>query len=521
MKQKSFVLPMLFSMMLVMASCSSNENKGTTNTETETTSEITTSEEATSVEETTEDDTFVGEKVKVKAVDASNANLVSAVLDVGTEFQPGPAKITIVGGVMLDIPTYGGPGFTEKNISRIFVVINGENYSINKLPNSDEEKISQIDVDVIIPEEDFNVFVHYQTVATNDEGFNICIDQGEHVQLVGFDLAAKYKNFNAFLAVDDGYLIDSAFYRIQGEENWNTLKATLRGDLKGIYYNFIIGNGANPVAGNVELKIVTGEHEKYNITYNVDPNLTINEQSSVLPAEAFDSLTVNLSIYLNNSTLFVVSSLDCEVSGSYGSYSFVMPKKDVVINIEEKEADVDLSIKPNSDIINAFFLNEDDYYGGLKKIEKGVSGTTVYLFVVADGAHKPVGVTIGDATLNFKYKGKGDQDNQYVYGSAVALAEDATSVEAEIIVAGAYLVSVDEELPSEAIISVAGSPVYAAGETVNVSFDTTKYNLVVKTASDGEVIEITLNDYISRSKVVGKTFVMPEMNVFLTLVGIE
>jgi hypothetical protein len=522
MKAKSFVLTFLLSVLLTMTSCNTGgETPISGDTSTQETSETNTSSHESSEDITSKDTQPSANKYVAKAVDTSNSMIVTTNLEQGAELSAGPATITLIGGTLLEMPTYGGPGFSEKNIDRIFVSINGVDYRITSLPTVEAgETINQVEVNVIIPEEDFNVFVHYQIVAQSDEGHYVSVvEGGEHAHIIGLDLKAKYPYISTFVAVDDGYLIEEAFYRFVGNENWNPLKVTLRPTFTATYYVLVIGNGGNHIQGDVEIKFVTGQHQKYNINYVIDSALTINQDTSTMPEFAFDSTTVTLNVYLVNSASFVVSSDDCEITGSSGYYTFVMPAKDITINIKEKEADVTLSVTENPNITKAYFLNEDDVFGVLSPITKGVSGTTVYLVVVSNSSYKPTGGTAGNGTLSFRYKGTGDKEDSYIYTAPIYLEEGTKEITANVITTATYVVTVDENgIPAEATITVATPHLYAPGEIVKVTFDVTSYNLVIKTAVDGEVLDLEQSNITGKDgAITGRSFVMPDRNVFVTL----
>lgn len=457
----------------------------------------------------------------VRAVDVANANIIGTTLEVGSSLHPGANKITVTGGIMFYQPTYGG--FTEENLSHIFVIVNGVNYHPTELPEVEEvEKIESVDVDVIIPEGEVTVFIFFQTTSTDEEGHTISIVEGsEHARVYGVEPNGKYKYFNAYLNLDNGYLLDSAEYRVKGSETWTTLRTNLRSEFNMVLYTFTIGNSRTPVEGDIELKITSSEHNEYTITYDIDSELSINLTSSVFPTSAIDSLTVNLTVSLTSSALFTVSSTDCEiVDDGYGYFHFIMPAKDVTISIKAKEADVDLSVNTNPDIASYKFLKDDDYYGGLTPITKGISGTTVYLFVSIEGNKKPTGgVTSTGSTVKFTYKGLDNDDtgNTRVYGAPISLPEEATSVSVQVTVEEAHSATIDENQAIEGLINLSGgNTLFANGENVIVLFTVEDYNLIIKN-SEGTVVDITQSDYTSRRVVKGKQFAMPNYDVALSL----
>ncbi|MBO6280468.1 MAG: bacterial Ig-like domain-containing protein [Bacilli bacterium] len=466
-------------------------------------------------------------KVNVKGVDVPNANYVTTDIKAGDKFKPGEkVKANITGGMQF-INQFGG--YIEDNLGKVNFVVDGFTYHPTSLPIMEEgQEVDHFEVEFVVPNNDFVIFVFYSTNAKQEDGYTISLssDSTPGIKILGYEEGETYSQFTSgYLLLPDNYLIDSAEYSVDDGSTWTNYTFNRRTNMVGNYYTLSMQSGRTPIKENIILKIIASEHHLYLINYEVDSDITLSS-SSLLPSSSYDGLNVYFSVYVSGNTLFTVSSTDCDLNDQgYGSYDFTMPNHDVTIYIYEKEADCSLSIVNNdSSILEAFFLKENDYFGGLSHIEKGVSGTTIYAFLEIEGNNKkPTGGSFKETSITWKYQGLGNHEDKTtrIYSAAINIPEGETSLEVTPVISNAYEVLIDENLADDVVIGINGNnPIFVKEETVVITFDVEVYNLIVMD-TNRNVIEVTLSDYLSgrgsNKKVIGKSFLMPENNVIVSL----
>lgn len=490
---------------------SEEETSQESETSTEESTEETTSEESSSEDTSTEP---VEQKSKLLNAYSLNANFAKVTIEKDTKFDRGANKITVESGAQLTAQQHG---FTAQNYLNIFVVINGVSFQPKVAPDTTGGDVTSLDVDVIIPDEDFNLFVYFQNSTRNETGYTVTLNSND-VTLIGSNPGDKFVYFSGYVVLPENELIDNATYKL-GDGEVTNLPTTNSGyfylnhpyNLPANVYQLTLGRSNYALTGNVEISINHSHHDIYKINYvGLTEDLVQIDYSSIV-YEAYDSTKVSLYFSLKSAATTKITSDDVTLDYDETYYSFIMPKKDVTIKIEEAEPNVALSIAANEDITYAEFHKENDYYSNT--ITKGYNDTTVYLFVAVKNNIKPTQVSYDGKTANLTYKGLDDNENDpaRLYVAQVKIPATGDALEVSITTATAYSVTIAEDIE----LSVNGGSYFVAGETVTALYSDESLVLVIKD-KEGNVLDIEQTRYESRRKFAGQKFTMPECDIVLS-----
>lgn len=519
--------------LLALTSCGGNtepsskpsDSSGTSETTSETTSIETTSEEATSEEETTSEEstsettseesaTSEEESDKSIVLNVFNLNSSFATLNLtkDAKYEPGANKFTVNAGTQL---TMQQKGFTADNYKNVFVVINDAIFQPTVAP---ESEVTSLEVDVTIPETDFNAFVYFQTSARKDDGYSVEL-ANKDITLVGSISGDKFNNFSGYVILPENELIDSATYKV-GDNEPLILPTTRSGlyylnhpnNLPGNVYQLNLGRSDKPIEGNISVSIIHSHHEIYKINYEGLTDKLVNIGLSSIVYEAYDSTKVSLYLNLKKSATTQVSSSDVTLDFDGAYYNFEMPAKDITIKIEEVDPNVTLTVNSNPDISYAKFFKDNDFYSS--EITKGYNSTTVYLFVAVKNNIKPTKVTYGTSDeATFSYKGFDDNESNpaRLYVAPINIPDTGDSLSVTVITSEAHLVEVAEDIE----LTVSGGTYFVSGETVTALFSDESKQLIIKD-KEGNVLDIEQTRYEARRVFAGMRFTMPDCDIVLS-----
>lgn len=340
-----------------------------------------------------------------------------------------------------------------------------------------------------------------------ETGFTMMLEENPHVKLYGVSPTCHYKYFDAYLLVDEAYVITGAEYKM-GDGEWTSVEGTtgcsvsVDDNLPNLYRVKIRPDYKN-VTGDVTLRVSGEQHHRYNITWDNATAQYLDLEKSSLPTQAIDGDMVVAELYVNDEYYLDGASASdgTAVETLYRAYvRFTMPANDVAVTLDILEK-VPVSYIPSEHISQAKFYDAPDIYYG-RETSIGIPGENVYLIASAEEGYKPMTATTDDGkTYNFSFYGVD------MYLCPVTITEGAASMAATVSCSQAWTVS------SEQVVAFNEGKLYAQGETVSFAMqvpDGKKIESVTAVTASGVSLELDLD-------IPYGTFVMPADDVVLTV----
>ncbi len=444
------------------------------------------------------------EPVKSTATDILNLTpdfIAVSGLEPGAEYEVGSTqKVILTPGTNLS------DGFQDYHMEHIHIQVNDKVYMPSFTGNSGES-LQSVAVEVVIPEENFEVVACYSVQQQlSENGYTMRLEENEFVSLYGVSPDARYKYFDCYLLTTDAYTITEVLFQI-GDGEWLSVDdvkgcSCVRSESVNNVYQISIYPDYQDVTGDVTLRVEGEQHGRYNITWENATATYLDLEKSVLPAMAIDGETVTAELYVNSSYYLAgaeasVSGLDVEVI-SRAYVKFEMPAENVTIDLNILEK-IPVTCIESAHITEAQFYDAPDQYYGVP-VQAGIPGEYVYLFASAEEGFKPMKATLeGGESFDFVYYAPG------IFYASVLIPGEAVSLSAEIEVSPAYSVTAVDGVT----VVFNGGNLFAEGETVSMSIyvpDGQRISSVTVTDSNGLDVPVVLDlPYAS--------FVMPASNV--------
>lgn len=410
------------------------------------------------------------------------------------------ATLTLTSGSIL------AAGFQDYHFEHLHIHVN----DMVIVPEAPEGYTPQTELKIpfTVPEEDCDIVVCYSVQQQMIEtGFTMALEENPHVRLYGVSPDARYKYFDAYLLVDEAYVITGAQFRM-GDGQWTSVEdadgcdVSLEGNLPNLY-RVKIRPGYQNVTGDIALRVTGEQHHRYDIAWNNADARYIDLEKSTLPLRAIDGdvvtaeLWVNEAYYLNGAS----ASDGTAVETLHRAYvRFTMPANDVTVTLDILEK-IPVAYVESAHVTEAKFYDAPDIFYG-REVSIGIPGENVYLLATAEDGYKPATATTDDGkTYDFAFYG----DNMYF--CPVMISEGAASMSATVECRQAWTVS------SRQVVEFREGHLYAEGETVSFAMKVPtgqRIESVSAATESGEPVELTLD-------IPYGTFVMPAENVELTV----
>lgn len=374
------------------------------------------------------------------------------------------------------------------------------------------EPVGQLQIPFTVPDEDCDIVVCYSVQQQKiDTGFTMTLEENPHVKLYGVAPQGHYKYFDAYLLVDEAFVITGAEYKMgAGEwmsvENTEGCSVTPEGNLPNLYRVAIRPDYQN-VTGDVTLRVSGEQHHRYNIAWGNAEARYLDLERSTLPSKAIDGdiviaeLYVNEDYYLNGASASDGTDIET-ISRAY--VRFTMPANDVTVTLDFL-AKVPVTYNESEHVAQAKFYDAPDIYYG-RETSIGIPGEQVYLIASAEPGYKPMTATTDDGqTFDFKFYGLD------MYLCPVTISEGASSMSATISCSRTCTVS------SKQNVQFNEGKIYAAGETVSFAMkvpEGKRIDTVTAVTASGKPVDVTLD-------IPYGSFVMPDEDVTVTVTYAE
>lgn len=365
-----------------------------------------------------------------------------------------------------------------------------------------------ITVPFTVPDEDCDIVVCYSVQQQKiDTGFTMSLEENPHVTLYGVDPAGHYKYFDAYLLVDEAYVITDVEYRM-GNGDWTSVEATdgctvSPDDNLPNLYRIKIRPDYRNVTGDVTLRVAGEQHHRYNISWNNAEATYLDLEKSTFPTRAIDGDVVTAELYVNDSYYLNGASASdgTEVETLHRAYvRFTMPANDVTVTLDILHK-IPVAYTASDHVAEAKFYDAPDIYYG-RETSLGIPGEEVYLIASAQEGYKPMTATTDDGhTFSFKHYGLD------MYLCPVTISGGVSSMSATVSCSPAWTVTSGQQVQFDE-----GS-LYASGETVKFAMkvpDGKKIDTVTAVTASGQPVEVALDTPYG-------SFVMPAEDVTLTV----
>ncbi|MDE6528623.1 MAG: hypothetical protein K2L78_06225, partial [Muribaculaceae bacterium] len=194
-------------------------------------------------------------------------------------------------------------GFQDYHFEHIHIHVN-EQVIVPVAPDG-YTPVSELRIPFTVPEGDCDIVACYSVQQQQIEsGFTMVLEDNPHVRLYGVSPHCHYKYFDAYLLVDDAFVITGAEYRI-GNGDWTRVEDTtgcavsVDNSVPNLYRIQIRPDYRN-VTGDVTLRISGEQHRRYNISWKNADAATIDLEKSTLPAVAIDGNEVVAELYVRD-----------------------------------------------------------------------------------------------------------------------------------------------------------------------------------------------------------------------------
>lgn len=399
-------------------------------------------------------------------------------------------------------------GFEQTHMEHIHIHVNDDVYF--PVMNA-ESPASSVQVDIAIPEDDFEIIACYSVQQQMSEsGYTMYLEENDAVRLYGVSHEERYRYFDCYLLTEDAYTITGIQFKV-GDGEWRNVQDvagcsyTRSGTVENVY-SIAVRPDYQDVTGDVTLRVEGEQHGRYSITWENANATYLDMEKSILPEESIDGETVTAELWVNGE--YYLNTAEASVSGleldiiSRAYVRFVMPASDVTITLDILEK-IPVSYTESQNITYAEFYDANDIYYGVPT-GIGIPGEPVWLFATAAEGYKPMkAVTDNGETFSFGYYAPG------MYRSEIVIPAGAESMSASIETSVAYNVSIAEGL--EVVLSE--GYLYAEGETVSMTAyvpQGQKIKEVVVTDAYGQTLPVTVDSPYA-------SFIMPASDVTVSV----
>ena len=400
-------------------------------------------------------------------------------------------------------------GIYNYHLQHIHVHVNDAVY-IPDTPIADGESLSELELEVEVPEGDFTLVACYSVQQQfSDTGYTMTLEENASVKLYGVDPAHKYKYFDCYLLTEDAYTITDIEFRVGGGA-WRHLKEVTgcsyeRSESVDNVYQVSVRPDYQDVTGDVELRVTGAKHGRFSIAWENATAEYLDLEKSVLPSESIDGETVTAELWINEG--YYLASAKASVSGlelsviSRAYVRFTMPAEDVTITLDIRE-EIPLTAVKGEHIVSAEFYTANDVFYGVPATT-GVPGEKTYLFAKAEEGYKPAQAVIeGGEGFDFVFYAES------MFYAAVDIPADATALKVKAEAEKAYVATGDE------YVYFSAGHLYAEGESVSVTVrvpDGERLKTIEVKTTDGSTVPVV-------EDLPYANFVMPASDVYVTTV---
>lgn len=413
---------------------------------------------------------------------------------------------TLTPGEIATLTLTAGPilssGFQNYHFEHLHIHINDQ-VIVPQVPDG-YTPVTELKIPFTVPGGDCDIVVCYSVQQQMIEnGFTMTLEDNPHVKLYGVSPKGHYKYFDAYLLVDEAYVITGVEYKM-GDGDWTSVEETngcsfaVEDGVPNLY-NVSIRPDYRNVTGDVALRVTGEQHHRYNISWTNAMAQYIDLEKSTLPSQAIDGDKVTAELYVNNEYYLNGASASdgTDIETLNRAYvRFTMPANDINVTLDILEK-VPVTYIESEHVANASFYDAPDVYYG-RETALGIPGENVYLIASAVSGYKPVTATTDDGkTYDFAFYGAD------MYLCPVAISEGATSMSATISCSRAYIAS------SEQVVQFNDGNLYTPGEKVSFAIGVPtgkKIDKVLAITESGRMVPVTLDAPYG-------SFTMPEENV--------
>ncbi|MDE6085916.1 MAG: hypothetical protein K2G40_05905 [Muribaculaceae bacterium] len=399
-------------------------------------------------------------------------------LDAGEE-----ATLTIQAGTILS------SGIQDYHFEHLHIQVN-DKIIVPQVPEN-YTPADEIKVTFTLPAGECEIVVCYSIQQQlSENGFTMTLEENPNVKLYGVSPDCKYKYFDAYLLVNEAYVITDAEFKM-GDGNWTSVNDTAGcsvtpDETVANLYHICIRPDYQDVTGNIVLRVSGKQHHRYDITWSNAIAKYVDLEKSTFPSQAIDGNQVTAEIYVKDDFyLNGASASDNTVVNVYqrAYVQFIMPAGNVNITLDFLEK-IPVTYVESPNVTEAAIYNAPDIYYGWE-VNNGIPGEKVYVIATAAEGYKPMTASIGNGT-EFKFRHYGAE----MYVCDVDLPADATDVEVTVACAQAWSVSSPQK------VVCGDGTLYTKGETVSFTIEVPegkKIDSVTATTSLGKEIDLTLD----------------------------
>ncbi len=195
------------------------------------------------------------------------------------------ATLTLTAGPILST------GFQDYHFEHLHIHINDQ-IIIPEAPQ-DYTPANEIKIPFTVPAEDCDIVVCYSAQQQMiDSGFTMTLEDNPDVKLYGVSPDAHYKYFDAYLLVNEAFVITSAEYKM-GNGEWTAVDGSVGCSISADnnlpnLYKIVIRPDYQNVTGDVTLRVSGEQHHRYNISWNNALAQDLDLEKSTLPKQAID-----------------------------------------------------------------------------------------------------------------------------------------------------------------------------------------------------------------------------------------
>lgn len=410
------------------------------------------------------------------------------------------ATLTLTAGPVLSA------GFQDYHFEHLHIHVN-DLVIVPAVPDG-YSPVTELQVPFTVPEDDCDIVVCYSVQQQMIEnGYTMTLEENPSVRLYGVSPEGHYKYFDAYLLVDEAFVITGAEFKT-GNGEWTSVAdipgcgIEVEGNVPNLYRVKIRPDYQN-VTGDITLRVSGEQHHRYNISWNNAVAKYLDLEKSTLPECAIDGDVVVAELYVNNEYYLNGASASdgTEIETLSRAYvRFTMPTNDVTVTLDILDK-VAVAYLPSEHIAEAKFYDAPDIYYGCET-SIGIPGEPVYLIATAEDGYKPMTATTDDGkTYGFSYYG------EKMYLCPVTISEGAASMSATVACSRTWTVSSPQQVQFDEGLW------YAEGETVSFAMkvpDGKRIDSVKATTASGVPVDLSLD-------IPYGTFVMPAEDVVVTV----
>lgn len=425
------------------------------------------------------------------------------------EFEPGGLlTLNITPGEILS------SGFSKALAEHIHVHV-GDKVYMPDFPETDDEYVQSLTMEVAACEEDFGIVVAYAVQQQlKEDGYTMTLEENDdNIRLYGVSPEMKYKYFDCYLRTPDAYTISNVEFKV-GDGEWqdvNSVRGCSFGRSESLDWVYVISIRPDyqEVTGDVTLRVTGNQHGRYKIRWKnteyIRTDLPEEYSPNNLPEESIDGDEVLASFWTKDG--YYLAGATADVSGlvpeciSRAYVRFTMPASDVEITLDFQKK-IAVGYTESAHVTDAQIYDAPDIYYGVPT-ELAIPGEEVYIFANTENGFKP-SKAINDKGEESDFVCYGGGMDSFAWYAPVHIPEQAAAATVRINTVTAYIISGEED-----VIFFNEGRIRAEGETVKFQVRVPQgqtLNLVSVKQPDGTEVPCTMDNTDGQ-------FVMPASDV--------